>query len=72
MSSTLSAPARSSPVLPFGDSSRRRRLVKVLVWLVGVGVAIVMLDLVSVDVTGWLSEFRDQIRLVPRRGAEAE
>ena len=39
---------RVSPVLPFGDPSRLRRLVKVLAWLVGIGVAIVVLDLVGV------------------------
>jgi uncharacterized membrane protein YbhN (UPF0104 family) len=58
---------RSSSVLPFGDPSRPRRLVKVLVWLVGVGVAIVVLELVGVDATGWMSNLWDQIRSVPAR-----
>ena len=57
----------SSPVLPFGDPSRPRRLVKVLAWLVGVVVVVVLLDLVGVDVTGWLSELWDQITSVPAR-----
>jgi uncharacterized membrane protein YbhN (UPF0104 family) len=67
MSSALSSSARSSPVLPFDDPSRPRRLVKVLVWLVGIAIAIVLLDLVGVDVTGWLSDLWDQIKSVPAR-----
>jgi uncharacterized membrane protein YbhN (UPF0104 family) len=58
---------RSSPVLPFGDRSRPRRLVKVLLWLLGIALAIVVLDLVGVDVTGWLSDLWDQIKSVPAR-----
>jgi uncharacterized membrane protein YbhN (UPF0104 family) len=57
----------SSRVLPFDDPSRQRRLVKVLLWLLGVGAAIVVLDLVGIDVTGWLSDVWDGIRSVPAR-----
>lgn len=57
----------ASPVPPFGDPSRPRRLLKVLVWLVGISVAIVALDLVGVDVTGWLANLWDEITSVPSR-----
>jgi uncharacterized membrane protein YbhN (UPF0104 family) len=57
--------ARPSPVLPFNDPSRGRRLLKVSGWFVGVALAIVVLNLLGVDVIGWLSDLWDQIRDVP-------
>ena len=51
MSELAEAP---SPVLPFHDPSRRRRLVKIGGWLGGIAVAIVVLHLLGVDVIGWL------------------
>jgi uncharacterized membrane protein YbhN (UPF0104 family) len=54
-----------SAVLPFHDPSRRRRLVKVVGWLVGIALAIVVLNLLGVDVVGWLGDLWDQIRDVP-------
>jgi uncharacterized membrane protein YbhN (UPF0104 family) len=54
-----------SPVLPFNDPSRRRRLVKVGAWLVGVAVAIVLLNVLGVDVVGWLTDLWHQIQDVP-------
>jgi uncharacterized membrane protein YbhN (UPF0104 family) len=57
----------SAEVLPFGDPSRPRRLVKVLAWLIGIGLAIVVLDLLGVDVTGWLSNLWDEVKSVPAR-----
>ena len=55
----------SSPVLPFHDPSRRRRLVKVGAWIAGTALAIILLQLIGVDVTGWLSDLWDQIKEVP-------
>ena len=52
-------------VLPFNDPSRRRRLVKVGAWLVGTALVLVVLDLLGIDVRGWLSELWDQIKAVP-------
>jgi uncharacterized membrane protein YbhN (UPF0104 family) len=46
---------------PFRDPSRRRRLVKVLAWLAGIAVLVVILNLLGVDVTGWLSELWDAL-----------
>jgi uncharacterized membrane protein YbhN (UPF0104 family) len=62
---TEASVAQPSPVLPFHDPSRRRRLVKVGAWLVGIALAIVVLNLLGVDVMGWLSDLWDQIKEVP-------
>jgi uncharacterized membrane protein YbhN (UPF0104 family) len=51
--------------LPFGDPSRPRRLVKVVAWLVGIVVVLAVLELLGVDVIGWLSDLWDQIKEVP-------
>ena len=51
--------------LPFGDPSRPRRLVKVIAWLVGVVVVLAVLELLGVDVIGWLEDLWDQIKDVP-------
>jgi uncharacterized membrane protein YbhN (UPF0104 family) len=58
-------PPKSSAVLPFHDHSRRRRLVKVVSWLVGIALALIVLNQLGVDVRGWLSELWDQIREIP-------
>jgi uncharacterized membrane protein YbhN (UPF0104 family) len=68
---TTSARATESPrqrrfrVLPFGDPSRPRRLTKVVGWLVGIALAVALLELLGVDVAGWLSDLWDQIKEVP-------
>ena len=54
-----------SPVLPFHEPSRRKRLVKVGAWLVGIALAIGLLNLLGVDVIAWLSDLWDQIREIP-------
>jgi uncharacterized membrane protein YbhN (UPF0104 family) len=40
--------------LPFGDPSRRSRLVKVAAWLAGILAAVLVLRLLGVDILGWL------------------
>ena len=45
--------------------SRPRRLAKVAAWLVGIVVVIAILQLLGVDVTGWLSDLWDQIKAIP-------
>ena len=57
--------AEQSPVHPFHDPSRRRRLVKVAAWLAGVALVVLVLPLLGVDVVGWLQDLWDQIRAVP-------
>jgi uncharacterized membrane protein YbhN (UPF0104 family) len=54
-----------SAVVPFHDPSRRSRLVKVGGWLVGIVLVVIVLNLLGVDVVGWLQELWDQIRDVP-------
>jgi uncharacterized membrane protein YbhN (UPF0104 family) len=54
-----------SPVLPFRDPSRKRRLVKVVAWLVGIALVLVLLNLAGIDIVGWLEDLWDQIKDVP-------
>jgi uncharacterized membrane protein YbhN (UPF0104 family) len=53
------------PVVPFNDPSRKRRLVKVVAWIAGIAIVVVLLNLVGVNVTGWLSDLWKQIKAVP-------
>src|SRR5436190_10151421 len=62
---SATAAADPSPVLPFNDPSRRRRLVKVGAWLLGIALAIVFLNVLGVDVIGWLTDLWHQIQDVP-------
>ena len=52
---------KASLLLPFGDPSRRRRLVKVVSWLVGVALAVFVLQLLGIDVRGWISSLWDAL-----------
>jgi uncharacterized membrane protein YbhN (UPF0104 family) len=45
---------------------RIRRLRKVFEWLVGIAVFLVVLNLLGVDVTGWLQSLWDQIKDIPK------
>jgi uncharacterized membrane protein YbhN (UPF0104 family) len=49
---------------PTEPPSRLRRLAKVVVWLVAVALFIWILQLLGVDVTGWISSFWDQLKEV--------
>jgi uncharacterized membrane protein YbhN (UPF0104 family) len=67
-STSTAAEARSGRrfrALPFGDPSRPRRLGKVVAWLAGIALTLVILNLLGVDVRGWLSDLWDQIQEVP-------
>ena len=59
--------AQPSAVSPFHDPSRGRRLVKVGGWLLGIALAVVVLNLLGVDVIGWLSDLWNEIKDVPAR-----
>ena len=61
----MTVSAEPSAALPFNDPSRRSRLIKIALWLVGLAVAIVVLNLLGVDVVGWLRDLWDQIKAVP-------
>ena len=52
-------------VTPFGDPSRKRRLVKIAGWIVGLLVLAAVLRLLGVDVIGWLDDVWTQIKDVP-------
>jgi uncharacterized membrane protein YbhN (UPF0104 family) len=47
--------------LPFGDPSRRRRLVKVAAWLAGIALVLLLLELLGVDIAGWFSDVWDAL-----------
>jgi uncharacterized membrane protein YbhN (UPF0104 family) len=64
-SSTEAPKQRRHAALPFGDPSRRRRVTKVIAWVVGVAVALALLQLLGIDVRGWLSDLWEQIKGVP-------
>jgi uncharacterized membrane protein YbhN (UPF0104 family) len=62
------AAATSGAVLdvvnPIGDPSRKGRLVKVIAWIAGIALLVLVLHLLGVDVEGWLSHLWDQISQV--------
>ena len=52
-------------VTPFQDPSRKHRLIKIGCWLVGLLLLVVVLNLLGVDVIGWLKDVWAQIKDVP-------
>jgi uncharacterized membrane protein YbhN (UPF0104 family) len=63
--SVTEAPAeKHSRLLPFDDPSRRRRIVKVVAWLLGVAVVVLVLELLGVDVRGWLDSVWDSLNSI--------
>ncbi|MDA0158967.1 flippase-like domain-containing protein [Solirubrobacter ginsenosidimutans] len=50
--------------LPFGDRSRSSRLRKVLAWLAGLVLVLVVLELLGVDVLGWFSDLWDALSAI--------
>jgi uncharacterized membrane protein YbhN (UPF0104 family) len=62
----VEAPApRRSAVHPFGDPSRKSRLGKIAAWVGGTAVTLVVLNLLGIDVSGWLADLWDEIQAVP-------
>ncbi|UGS38947.1 lysylphosphatidylglycerol synthase transmembrane domain-containing protein [Capillimicrobium parvum] len=61
---TVVPPAGHRRWLPFGDPSRKRRLLKVVAWIAGIAAAIVVLQLLGVDVTGWLASTWDALTAI--------
>jgi uncharacterized membrane protein YbhN (UPF0104 family) len=56
------APAtRRWKLLPFGDPSRPRRMGKTIAWLVGITLALIVLNLLGVDVWGWVKSLWDTL-----------
>ncbi|MGH3084842.1 MAG: lysylphosphatidylglycerol synthase transmembrane domain-containing protein [Gaiellaceae bacterium] len=61
ISVTEASAEKHSRLLPFDDPSRRRRIVKVVAWLIGVAVVVLVLHLLGVDVRGWLDSVWDAL-----------
>lgn len=61
MSQSGVAPAMTAPT----EKTRAQRLLHVGAWIVGVALAVGVLDLLGVDVRGWFSDLWDQIKAVP-------
>jgi hypothetical protein len=60
----MSAAALTNVVNPVGDDSRLRRLVKVAGWIAAAAAVFGLLDLLGVDVGGWVSGLWDTLRSV--------
>jgi uncharacterized membrane protein YbhN (UPF0104 family) len=56
-----SAAAGAARLLPVRDPSRLRRLATIAAWVAAIAVATVLLDLLGVDVVGWLEELWDTL-----------
>ena len=54
-----------SVVDPLNEPSRGRRLLKIGGWLLAIVLVVVVLDLLGVDVVGWLEDLWQQIKDVP-------
>jgi uncharacterized membrane protein YbhN (UPF0104 family) len=64
---TVTEPAsthRPSRWLPFDDPSRGRRVRKTLMWLLGVAVVVLVLELLGIDVRGWFSDVWDALKAI--------
>jgi hypothetical protein len=61
VSMTAIAAERPSRLLPFSDPSRGRRFVKVGAWLAGTALVVLILNVLGVDVRGWLSDLWDAL-----------
>src|SRR5262245_51733084 len=46
--------------------SRRRRILKIVLWVVGLALFWFVLQLLGVDVKGWLDQLWDQIKAIPK------
>ena len=67
MSTAAVAPTGTAvdAVSPLRDPSRKRRLVKVAAWIAGIALLVIVLNLLGVDVRGWLTHLWDQLKGIP-------
>ena len=63
--SQLGSASGTTAVAANGLGPRLRRVGRVVAWLVGIALAIWILQLLGVDVTGWISNLWDQVKAVP-------
>ena len=59
-----SVAAVTNVVSPIGDRSRSRRLVKVVAWIVVAAAIVALLELLGVDVSGWIAGCWDTLQAV--------
>ena len=59
--------AHPSALHPFHEPSRGKRLLKVGGWLVGIALVVVLLNVLGIDVVGWLSDLWEDIKDIPAR-----
>jgi uncharacterized membrane protein YbhN (UPF0104 family) len=52
--------------MPETPRSRRSRMTRVALWLGGLACFVIFLNLVGVDVTGWISSLWDQMKAIPK------
>ena len=62
---TQGATTEVDRVSPLRDPSRRARMVKVVSWIGGLAVLMIVLDLVGLNVLGWLDQLWTQITSIP-------
>jgi uncharacterized membrane protein YbhN (UPF0104 family) len=62
---SATAGAAVDSVSPLRGTSRKRRLVKVAAWIAGIALLVLVLNLLGVDVSGWLTHLWDQVKAVP-------
>jgi uncharacterized membrane protein YbhN (UPF0104 family) len=55
----------AEPTIEIGPS-RRRRIVKIVLWVVGLALFWFVLQLLGVNVRGWLDQLWDQIKAIPK------
>jgi hypothetical protein len=65
MSASTAAGRAVASITPLRDPSRSRRLVKIVGWVVGITILLILLELIGVDVKGWLRELWEQVDTVP-------
>ena len=65
MSGSAAASAAIDTVSPLRDPHRTRRLGKVVAWIVGIALVLLLLNLLGVDVRGWLRDMWDRVSDVP-------
>ena len=70
MTNAASPPRRRRPShatgggCPSATARARRRLAKVLAWLAGIALALVVLELLGVEVLGWFSDLWDALSAI--------
>ena len=65
MSTSAAIGAAVDTVSPLRDPHRHRRLIKVFAWIVGIALLLLVLNLLGVDVWGWLVQMWNQIKAIP-------